>query len=317
MKLKADNITVDNNNSLVLLSLRDEKNKNFQKIDKVQINGKWELTPQHDLVFHVLNSDYARLGLKNLIFKGEILDQKGDSFSFKVDESVNIKSKKNTTITLKGKWKLDKERHIIFKAAKGGSNYNTLTFYSEWKVSKNNEILYTYKKTALKRKDKVEQEVAFKGSWEMGDKKLTYKLSGSTLSCFDIKAELAGKILRSGDNKILFKLGSEYSYKAPAKGRPLAVRDLTLYGKWDINKHFNVIFYLDKMFQKNKVLEFGIEKMVFKNSKLGVFLATQKGKKLGVKIEFNKTFSKDIDFFVNLASTGKDLKVLGGFEFKF
>ncbi|HNX90798.1 MAG TPA: hypothetical protein PKG81_02965, partial [Candidatus Omnitrophota bacterium] len=58
--------------------------------EQLTLDGRWKLTPNHDLELHVKSSNYPELDGEKIIFRGRIENVEGNSFSFRVQQTDNI-----------------------------------------------------------------------------------------------------------------------------------------------------------------------------------------------------------------------------------
>jgi len=309
MKLFTTRIKTDSGNRLVIYNYSDE----VKGERKLVTDGVWSLTPEHNLKFHILGSDNPLAG-KTLIFRGDIERVKAGFLAFRIREHENVLGVRSGTISLKGKWEADKYNRITFDVIKGEGRYDTLTFQGAWNVNRSNEVVYKYRKTQLKTKEREEKILIFRGHWELERARIKYKVEHSSDSSFDFRAVLQSKKLSGRSRELKYTVGITYS-----RGRAFrkVQRIVTIYGNWRLDKDLKVSYEVTYSRGDLRKIEFGVYKLVGDSSELSLFLADKKGKDLGVRVEFNKAFSDDAELFCALSRMGKEFKVTGGVNIGF
>lgn len=201
--------------------------------NKMKFTGNWSLTDNHDLKLTLDRSELQQYR-DELILKGEIVSADANSLIF---------AAANRTLTLKGAWQADEENRLIFKVKKESSSPDSLTFEGGWEVNKSNEIVYRYTKTYLKRKEKIEREIIFRGHWKfIDDYKLIYALELKGDSAFELKFGIGSRIIPKED-AIQFEIGAGLRKSLRSKTTVIASpKGITLYGKWKVNKPLEVSF---------------------------------------------------------------------------
>ncbi|MCK4852428.1 MAG: hypothetical protein KAS86_04860 [Candidatus Omnitrophica bacterium] len=284
-----------------------------KRLAKLTVEGTWALTPEHDLKLRVSGSSRPLSG-KTIIFRGHIEHAKGDSLTFRIREYENILGIRSGTISLKGRWRADRYNRITFEVRKGKGRYDTLTFQGAWNVTKSNELIYKYRKTRLKTKEREEKTLIFRGYWQLGKGRLLYRLERSSDSFFSFKASFRSGALSSNDRTMRYTVGITYS-----KGKVFRkVREtVTIYGNWRLARDLKVWFEVTYSGGRRKKIEFGLEKLIRKGSSINLFLRDKSGGNLGISVEFLKTFRNDAEFFLALSRAGKESSILGGVTVKF
>ena len=317
-------IFIDDRNRLIIEEFFNEKNIISaeaerkgpcfdRKLRKLVLNGKWALTPEHDLSIRLSGRDSSKIG-KNLILRGEIVKTTGSSLSFRVRHSDTISGLRSKTVELKGVWSQDANNRITFKVSKAKGRYDVLRFQGAWKVNKRNELVYNYVKTDLKRRTKEEKTLIFKGFWEVKKKRLVYRFEGFPRSYFAFKVALQTPSLRASSGTIKYQVGIRYYVGKVFRERRQVV---TLFGTWKISKELEVSFEVAYSGRNKRSLIFTAEKVFREGSSLWVSLKDEEGKKLGIEVVFTKRFLEDAELFISLSHDAYESKVLGGVKLIF
>lgn len=284
-----------------------------KRVRRLLVDGTWSLTPEHDLKFHILGSDYFPGG-KTLIFRGDIKHVKGNAIVYRIREYENVLGIRSGTITLRGIWKADKYNRIKFDVIKGKGRYDTLTFQGAWNVNQSNEVIYKYRKTYLKTRKREEKILVFKGHWKLEKGRIIYQVEHSRDSYFSFKAGFRSRSLSAGDRKLRCSVGIAYlEGKTFRKVRKI----IAIYGNWRLERDLKVSFVVTYSGGRREKIEFGVEKLIKNGNTIIIFLTDRKGEPLDIRIEFIKTFKNDVEFFLTLSRAGKETKVIGGVKVKF
>jgi hypothetical protein len=284
-------------------SLADVSNSPGGK-ETVSLDGIWALTEDHDLTFD-LDIDNAPKARK-ITFKGTIEDVLGDELIFRAIETENAAGLRTCTIALKGIWKTDKNNRITFEAAKHSGRTNTIVFNGVWNISRDNELSYKYTRGFKAPGRPDEHTVIFKGAWKPGRNTLSYKLEASSGQDLTFKADIAAKTVNAFDQRIVYGV----TIKLRNGGRLRAhYQEVSIYGKWRLNRDFSVGFEVTYALGRTRKLEFGVEKLFGASGKIKASLVAADGKKLG--------FKNDAELFVALGKMGENTSIMGGMKVKF
>lgn len=204
--------------------------------NKIKLTGSWSLTDNHDLKLTLGRSELQPYQ-DELILKGEIVsasaEAEADSLLFAVTRKSDEDKTTRRILTLKGTWQADKDNRLTFKVEKEDGSPDSLIFEGSWEVNRSNEIVYRYTKTYLKRREKIEREIIFRGHWKFTDNyRLIYALDLKGDSAFEFKLGVGSRIIPK-ENSISFEIGA--GLRHPSKR-------INLYGKWRLNKPLDVGF---------------------------------------------------------------------------
>ena len=301
------------NKAIVRYKLVDAGKDHKEDLKNIVIDGKWSLTPEHDLKLHISGSKEPLLENKTIIFSGVISDTGGNELKFRLRQYDNVFGNRTTGLSLRGRWKEDNNNRITFQVSRSNAKYDPLTFQGVWDINKNNELIYNYKRTVLKTRTKELQGLVFKGFWVLGKNKAIYRLEHSTDSLFSFKAAIISKQLTENENKIKLEIGVTYNSKG---GRYTQKRSISIYGKWKLDKDLKCYFIVTYTGRRSRKMQFNIEKLFGDKDKMKISLSTVIGEKLGMELTFKKIFNNDSEMFA-VISHMKDVKLLGGIKVKF
>lgn len=313
-------LKIDSRNRLVVEETHRTKGKVSSEttfankdVEKVVLDGKWSLTEDHNLKLHVIGSESQAFG-KTVILSGDVQKTSGSGLSFRVRQSENISGLRSGTIELNGKWASDGNNRITFKVARARGKYDTLRFQGVWHINKNNEVVYKREKTALKRSTKTSESLLFRGFWDLGEKRIVYRLEGATDSFFSFNAAVQSKSLRASDGAVRYQVGVKYSQ---GKVRRSVKQTVSIYGKWKLGKGFGLAFEIAYSGRKKQLIHFSADKLFWNNRKITFSLKDEKGKPLGFEVEFRKAIKDDAEIFFALSRQGEDSRVMGGVRIRF
>ena len=106
--------TVNKSNKLIYQIT--DSNKWYRKYnipDRIEFEGKWQLNKNHDLVLNIKKKDGIEQG--SLVLRGDIVNQEGDYFVFKIKSKISSRLTRFSYLKLKGVWKADKFNRIILQ----------------------------------------------------------------------------------------------------------------------------------------------------------------------------------------------------------
>jgi len=288
------------------------------RVGRVAVDGRWSLTPEHDLKFSAAGRDRAGLG-KTVILRGEIIKAGGAGLLFRVRRSESAAGISARTVELKGTWRADAANRITFRASRSGGRYDMLRFEGVWDINKRNELVYRYAGTALRRGKKEERTIVFRGRWDLTRSRIVYSLERSSGSVFEFKAALQSPSLRASDGEIKYQVGIRYRKdRVYRRVRKVVV----LYGAWKLGRGLSVRFEMPCSGGRAAALVFEAGKLEGDHGKVIVSLRRVGGKRMDLEVEFRKAFASDAELFLMIGSSAaggsrKDLSILGGLRVRF
>ena len=273
-----------------------DSNKWYRKYnipDRVEFQGKWQLDKNHNLVLNIKKKEGIKEG--SLVLKGDIINQEGDYFVFKIKSKISSGITRFSYLKLKGQWRADKFNRITFEVTKKAEP-DTLIFKGIWDVNKYQKITYVHEKENLKTKRKTSQSIEFEGFWQINERnRLVYILSHARDSKFDFRAHLQSTSLYPAKGKIKYRLG--IGVKGERKEKII-----TLYGEWKFSRNLGLSFMMN--YGKNNIqrISFGAYVNLDKHNKLRFSLINNDGESLGLALEFSHKWlvKKDAQTFLRL-----------------
>jgi len=324
MPKQSSYISIDSKNRVIITetfkdasrvgrNMRSVSSGGVRRLRKIAVDGSWSMTEDHDLKLKVsgIKSPYAG---KTIVLRGEIKKVTGTRLIFGVRESDTVTGLRTRSIELSGRWRADKNNRITFAVRKSNGRRDVLRFQGAWSVGKRNELVYRYVKTSLKKGEKFEKALVFKGYWNLARRRLTYRIEGSTKSYFSFSASIGTKSLRASSGVIKYRVGIKYKR---AKVYHQIRRVVSIYGAWKFGKDLSVRFEATGSGKKYTALSFTAEKPIGRGNIVAVALKAKDGEKLGVDVTFTKEFSKDAEVFLTLSRYPNESHIMSGVRIKF
>ncbi|MBD3263714.1 MAG: hypothetical protein GF375_01260, partial [Candidatus Omnitrophica bacterium] len=268
---------------------------------RIKFRGSWNIDKDHNLLLQARKTkDYPK---STLTLSGKIQNIDSDYLTLKLYKKSFLKTPRYHSIKLKGKWCSDKFNRLNFEVSRK-DNPGTLRFKNAWKINENQQLTYTYKKTRLLTKSKIDESITFFGFWEIMTKnRLVYKLNNSRHSGIDFRAHLQTPNVYPKKGAIKYRVGVGLKYK-PAEFRK---RTLTLYGQWKFSRKLGLYFEMDYGKRIRRISFSSKVNLTPKDNVIFTLLDSRK-KPLGIKVRFQKKIlnQKDIEFFARFSKKGKD-----------
>ncbi len=256
------------------------------KVDKKhrEAEGKWSLSPNHDLIFTLRKSTTAAK-TERITLKTELIQAKANTLVFLLATRGKTNTQRLQRLELKGKWRADKHNRLQFLVKRLRNRTDALTFQGAWAV-KRNSLIYTYRKESLKTKQKSTRTLRFKGYWEINKPhRLTYILDTRNDSAFEFKVYLETPNLIGKRGVIKYRVG------IGVKGNPLfKARTVSLYGVWKFHRKTGLSLVVDYGGGRVKAIGFGAFVRIKKKGKVALSLRNRAGKDLGLEVTFTRRF---------------------------
>ncbi|MDD5009806.1 MAG: hypothetical protein WC491_02920 [Candidatus Omnitrophota bacterium] len=201
--------------------------------------NRWRLNSNHDLEFTVTES--KGLGsVEALSLKGEIAGVSSDRLTALITSKKVGGVETTRIIELDGRWQADEKNRLSFAVYRKDGKEDVLVLDGKWETGKDNEILYRYRKTGLKRRDRIERCLVFRGAWRInGTDRISYLLDSSGESGFVFRAQLEKAAIKGKFGALKFRVGIGVSrYKRPVE----SVVKIPGMVRWDINKRYSLEF---------------------------------------------------------------------------
>jgi hypothetical protein len=201
--------------------------------------NKWRLNSRNELELTVTES--RGLGsVEALSMKGEIDGIEPHGITALITSKKVGGVEVTRIVKLNGKWQADDRKRLSFAVSKEGGKEDILIFDGKWDIGKDNEIVYRYRKTALKKRDRIERSLVFRGAWRInGTDRISYLLDSSGESGFVFKAQLDKAGIEGKLGALKYKVGIGVSrYKRPVE------RVVKILGavRWDMTKRYALEF---------------------------------------------------------------------------
>jgi len=201
--------------------------------------NKWRLNSKNELELTVTES--RGLGsVEALSMKGEIAGVEPHGITALITSKKVGGVEVTRIVKLNGKWQADGKNRLSFAVSKEGGKEDILVLDGKWDIGKDNEIVYRYRKTALKKRDRIERSLVFRGAWRInGTDRISYLLDSSGESGFVFKAQLDKAGIEGKLGALKYKVGIGVSrYKRPVE------RVVKILGtvRWDITKRYSLEF---------------------------------------------------------------------------
>lgn len=292
---------IDKNNNLIYeLKTPSLSSKPHQ----IKLKGIWSLDKNHNLVLSLVKDN--QFIQDKITLSGEIINAKSDKLEFCVSTKDSDGNSHFYTLHISGVWQADKYNRLNFLVLKEKGSHDELVFNGSWEVNRQNQITYTYARTILKRKTKLERSIIFKGFWDITDKyRVIYVLDKKINSFFEFRVSLAKPAKR----------GLEYEIGLGA--RPPLKKRFTLFGLWKINKKLGLLFEMPYEQGKIRSIIFGAVCKPFDNYNLEFRLRNNLNKDLGIDLRLSKNFlDNQGQLFVEALKDKKEFNLMAGVGFR-
>ncbi|KPK41982.1 MAG: hypothetical protein AMJ78_03965 [Omnitrophica WOR_2 bacterium SM23_29] len=299
--------SVEENNLVFKPSQKSIFTKDLDLPRKMRFEGNWHLTPNKDFKLVLIETDNQ---VKNdeLKIKGQIISAQADAIVFQMHciKEPDVDSIK--LLRLGGRWQADEFNQLAFFVARDIAE-DILRFNGSWQVNKNQEIIYTYEKQDLIRKTRTQEQITFKGYWQISSTdRLTYILDFKNRSFFEFKVQMGSPNLIGKTGEIRYRIG--IGVKELARERVFL-----LFGTWKINRTKSISFEVNYGEDGVRAITFGASVFLNKNNEFVFELTDKVGKDLGFTVQFNKKFFKNNAIvFARLRRLEQDLRVEGGLK---
>ncbi len=285
--LKTDGRFIIDANQLVYeITETDEWRKEHDLPKRITLKGKWFIDKDHNLGFAIRKTQ-TQAGGEKLVLKTELIEAKSNSLIFSLGSEGKSGTYNIRLLQLKGKWQADKYNRLQFLIQRAKHQSDILTFQGIWDV-KRNTLVYTYKKTTLKTKQRRTHALCFKGYWQISERnRLTYMLDIKNNSYFEFRTYLETPSILAKRGEIKYRAG------IGIKGKPLfKTQIISLYGVWKLSRKAGLSLVLDYADGSIKTINFDAFVNVKEKDKVTLSLKSRKGKDLGISVTFTKSFLK-------------------------
>lgn len=280
------------------------KKPSLAPTQQLKLSGNWSLDKEHNLIF-VLDKENNQKQGEKLTLEGEIIDTKADALVF----SLATKDSKDQTqlylLKLAGRWQADKHNRLSFLVSQAKYPADELKLSGSWEINRQNQFIYTYTKTSLKTKDKLNRTLFFKGFWDITAKnRLSYVLSKEINSGFDFRVSL-GKPLKRG-----------LEYEIGVGASPLKKKFL-LFGSWKISPRLGLLFEMPAEEGRIQRLIFGATCKLDKGYNLEFKLKNSRNEDLGMQVKLSRTILKGLgETYLGALKEGREISLVAGLGFQ-
>lgn len=303
---------VDSKNNLIYkLSWKQAWRQKYALPPKIVFAGKWDLDKKHNLVF-TLRKSGALYKTKQIYFRGIIKEAKANSLSFALMSTPNQTVSQVQRFNLQGYWVADSYNRLSFMVQKSRARYDPITFKGQWKV-RNNVLVYTYRKTSLITKKTEYSELVFKGFWRLEqDQRLIYYFNTDNNAGFSFKLLKGSNSIVAKEGLVRFRLG------CGVRAKQEKVRSVELMGVWKLRNKTALSFQTRFGKRNVEVIRLGVSIPLSKNKKIKAELSGFKGRKPGLRVEFQERFlGKDGAFFMRANNKSQEAKIEAGVSIRF
>lgn len=281
--------------------------------ERLAIDGRWKLNEKHDLEFGVSASSVWFPGM-TILFKTGVVKATGDRVVFSARFTDYGSFVMSSALSLSGRWRADKNNRLNFEVTRYGGKTDRLVFEGAWEIGKKNEIFYRYSGSKLKTKEKKEFSFGLKGTWDLGPRRIAYKVEGSGYSVLAFQAALETPGIRAKDGEIRYSVGVKFTLGGLERQ---VFRSAAIFGTWKLGRDLKLAFEAETTVRSKNVITFSAEKPVLKNGNLLVGLKCTDGKKLGAEVKFAKPVYRDIELFMGGSFSRDEYRVIGGVRGRF
>ncbi len=229
----------------------DENNELFYEINKsqgidipqkIKFSGRYSLDKDHNLVI-TLDKWNNQCEGNRLSLKTKLIDAKSNEIALSVNSKVSENKSLTYIVKLYGSWQADEHNKLIFGVEKEKGGIDNLALSAAWEINKNNDIVYRYAKDS--------QAIAFKGYWDIADKRrISYVLDKKLNSGFSFTSSLGTLAPKGKDTYAVFDVGIGIS-----KAKTLH-RKIIFSGKWKISRDKELILETSDVEEGGAVLRF-------------------------------------------------------------
>jgi len=311
--------SVDKQNNLVYLVTEPLAwRRQYKFPEKIQFKGKWQLTPEHDLLLTL--EDKRQFDKSQLLLKGTIKKHTINQLIFQL-KSDTQGFNKLAFLKFQGFWQANKYNQIVFAIIKKDSP-DILTFQGDWKLDKNQQLTYTYQKTNLKTKTTRISTLKFKGFWQINQKNhLKYILSAKQNAFFDFRVNIESPSLYPKKGAIKYRVGIGVK-KGIGRGKEsIYYREkvISLFGEWKFSRRWGLSFESDYGGGRIKKICLSAQVNINDGKSIIFTLLGQDNQPIGASVIFKqKMLSKnDFEYFLRLKTKGKNHQISAGLTFKF
>ena len=271
---------------------------------EVKLAGKWKLDKNLDLQL-ALDGERQANGNK-LTLKGKLSDVQSDSLAFEYDTKDEKGTKSTQTVRLNGQWQVDEKNRLLFAVKRQQGPSDQLILGCGWELDKQNRITYSYTKTALKTREKIEHVFTLSGYWDITDShRLSYLISENNITGPAFKVGVG----KACEGSLEYQIGVEGSVYA---------KTLKLTGRWRVNDTLGLVFEMPCEDGRIRSMIFGASFKFNKDFDLDFRIRNETGKDLGIEATLSKRILDGSgEVFLQGFASEQRQQIMAGVAFKF
>ena len=249
-------------------------------LDGRVIEGRWKLTPRHEL-------QYRRTGgAEDLVATGELVSAEPLGLTFRFEKESFQEDTRRQELQLKGRWQADLRNRLTFLVEREEGKADILTLEGGWEVGPGNEIQYRFERTEQKKGARSLHRIRFDGFWEVDeDRRLAYVLEAGSNSAFRFRGAFQTDSIRQKQGLLRYQIGLE----AEGKGRG-SLPTVTLFGKWKLSRDLSLEFEVPYSSGFRRAISFGATYTWNRRTSVSARLTTPGGGPLGVELSLHREF---------------------------
>lgn len=265
------------------------------------VKGRWELTPNHELLYRSLDDT------KEIKLRGSLLEAEPDALIFSYHEKETASKTVLRMAKLQGNWKANSKNQIVFEVSRQSGRNDELTFSGAWHVNKSQQIEYNYETIQLKTKKKKTQSIVLSGVWDITEKnRIAYLVGGNSDSMLRFRGAFQTKSILAKKGEIRYQVGVELGERQSRGKKNVAI---VLFGKWKYTDQVGLFFEVEYQKGQRPALIFGGDYALSKNGAVEVSLKTRQEESLGVDVVLTKEIFKNVDAFTRFQKSLQEERV--------
>jgi len=278
-----------------------KKSDNIDIPQQIKFKGSWLLDKSHNLIFTFDKWNNQVQG-NRLILKSDLVSASENELVFSVETKEDASGRtRSYLLKFTGIWQADKHNRLTFNIEKEKGTSDALTLQGIWSVNKQSEIVYSYIRALVGTKEKVENSIVLRGSWDISEKnRVAYVLNKNIGSQFDFKVSFQ----KAEKNFLKYSIGIGYASKQ---------KTITLFGTWKLDKDFGLIFEIEYSDDRVCEIVFGADCKWKDGYLLELRLKNKLNKNLGVSVDLSKKlFDGQGEAFVRAMRSEGEVSIVAG-----
>lgn len=276
------------------------------------LQGRWELTPNHELQYR------KQGGEEEIVLTGNLVAAEPAALVAQIREDLAEGETVSRLLSLRGRWQADDRNRLAFLVERQKGRHDWLTFEGAWEVGPGQEILYRYQRTEQKKGSRAVHLLRFRGYWELSeDKRLTYVLDEASDSTFRFRGTFQSPSVLPKGGSIRYQVGIEVEGRRRTKA-------ITLFGKWKLSRNLALELEIpygggggDGDGDSTRSIVFGATYQFDSRNAVTGRLATRGGRPLGVELLLTREFLQGQgEAFLRLRKSLEESAVEGGVRFR-